>query len=205
MKKMILILAIIVFPALLISQEQTFFGNESASFGLYCGPELLTGNFENENTVFAGVKGGIIFNGNFSVGGGGYSLTGNHTYVDLTEMYTDRSYKFDMNYGGLILEYMYSINKSIHFTLNTLIGSGTASFNQNNKMYSITYYDMSSFLVLTPGATIEMNLFKNMWVNFGINYLLVSGSDLEFMSDSDLSGIGINFALKFSYYNFPLN
>jgi len=204
MKNLFLIIALIIFPTLLMSQEkeQTLFGGDSIAIGFYGGPDFKFTIMDDYVAVFNGGKGGIIFDGAFSIGGAGYNLITNNHFVDVFDNGVFKSAELDMDYGGLVLEYINSTNRAFHFTVNSLIGWGVASYIlPGNKGVSESVYDRSGLFVIEPGATLEMNLTKYMRMNIGGSYRLVAGSKLGYNTDSDFSGFAINLTLKFGFFN----
>lgn len=203
MKIALLFFMWISLPALIFSQEeeQTLFGGDSLSVGFYGGPDFKISMINDEIDFFSGGRGGIILNGNFSIGGGGYDLIGSHE-LDIPLNGSTEKAKLDFGYGGLFLEYINSTNRAFHFTINSLIGWGTATYSKQFKSTD-EYYDdeWDGCFVLEPGVSLEMNLTKNMRMDIGASYRWVQGTNFTYIEDTDLSGLSLNFTLKFGFFN----
>lgn len=190
---------------------QTLFSGDYESGG-YGAPEFRFGKVNGNMSLLFGGRGGWIIGNKFVLGGGGYGMTTSNalhenqliTGVDTTDM------QLAMGYGGLLLEYIATPHKAIHFAFPLLIGAGGASVTQqiydpyNNISYedptNYNVIESSGFFIAEPGVNIELNLVKFMRVSLGANYRFITGTNLERIKDSDLSGVSFNFGLKFGKF-----
>ncbi len=222
MKRWIVIFFIL--PAMLsVAQEDnqefnTIFGSDFTSGG-YGAPELKLGKVNNETSLFVGGRGGWLIGHKFVLGGAGYGLTTNNTF-DYTEdlrnssgeMVPDstRRLKIDMGYGGLLLEYIAFPKKSIHLAFPLIIAAGGTSLgskidpdlNSQDPQDWVTYkhVESSAFFLVEPGVSIELNMVKFFRLDLGASYRFISGTNLERLSNSDLSDFTFNVALKFGKF-----
>lgn len=196
----------------LYSQEQekmeTLFGSGKTSVGGYGGPEVkfakLNSKLNNDWGVLLGLRGGVILNSALSFGGAGYLLFTDHKIKN--SGYTADDVYLRFGYGGVFLEYINSSNSVVHFTLNSLIGAGGAAYTGPvwcEDCHRKWIYEGSGFFVFEPGATIDVNLLKNIRLSFGASYRIIAGLDLRdynnnLLNDSkDLQGLSANIMLKF--------
>lgn len=183
---------------------------ESGGYGAFdmrVGSVSLNNN--NNTAVFIGARGGWIINSTFSIGGGGYGMVSKLTVDDfaMPESFLEQDYEtpiFQVGYGGVFLEYTHNSNDIIHFTVNTLIGAGGASYSSDKQGsdYSndIYHHEKSAFFVLEPGATIELNVLPFFRISSGISYRFVSGLNLSLNSKTDLNSISYTVAFKFGKF-----
>ncbi|MBI5324668.1 MAG: hypothetical protein HZB41_05265 [Ignavibacteriae bacterium] len=140
MKKILLfmIALIVIYPLSAFSLEtrqdtddtETLFGSGEITHGGYGAPELKLTQIQGEMGLLVGGRGGWIINSTFSIGGGGYGLVTSHKISNYKPPFDTAAY-LRVGYGGIFFEYINSSNKLIHFTVNTLIGAGGASYTRS--------------------------------------------------------------------------
>jgi len=201
------------------SQEyKTIFGKgiESGGFGA---PEFKVSQVNNKTSLLFGGKGGWIINHKFVIGGAGYGMTSKNTF-DYTEDLEDldgnmvfdstRTLNLSMGYGGVYLEFIMLPKKLFHLTFPLLIGSGGSDISAK------TYYDANTvdpedwtqyeqiestgFFILEPGVNVQLNMTKFMRLDLGVSYRFITGTDLQRLSNNDLSDFSFNLALKFGKF-----
>ncbi len=183
---------------------KTIFTKENLKFtGGYLAPEIKVGDVHEDISVFVGGKMGFTFNNKFSIGLAGYGLVNNSNFIIPTT--TPELVSVDMGYGGLSMEYTLFSNKKIHFTIPVVLGVGNISIYEDNEddFYFDRYFDeieSSSAFVVEPGVNMEINLFKFFRVDIGASYRLVSGTDLVYLQDDDLSDLTFNATFKFGFF-----
>lgn len=215
MKKFVLLLiaVMLVYPittqALELKQDkdesETLFGNGEITYGGYGAPELKLAQFQDELGLMVGGRGGWIINSSFSIGGGGYGLVTSHQIKNYPTNYDDSSAYLRVGWGGLFMEYINSSDKLIHFTVNTFIGAGGASYtksmhdgmNYGNDGWA---YESTPFFIVEPGATIDLNVAKFFRISLGASYRFVSGVELSRTANKDMSGPSANLTFKFGKF-----
>ena len=215
MKKfaLLLIAVLLIYPvttqALEIKQDkdesETLFGSGEITHGGYGGPEVKLTQLQGEMGLMVGGRGGWIINSSFSIGGGGYGLVTTHKINNYPTFYDDSSAYLRVGWGGVFLEYINNSNNLIHFTVNTLIGGGEASYTKsykNGMMWGNDgwSYESTPFFVVEPGATVDLNVAKFFRISLGASYRFVSGVDLTRTTNKDLSGASANLAFKFGKF-----
>ena len=112
-----------------------------------------------------------------------------------------------MGYGGLFLEYILFPKSAVHLSIPLIIGAGGTTLNAKkyqddsnlnpNEWALYEYVESSGFFLLEPGLNVELNMAKFFRLSAGANYRYVSGTNLQRLSDNDLSGVNFNITFKF--------
>jgi hypothetical protein len=117
--------------------------------------------------------------------------------------------RLNVGWGGAFIEYINSSNKVIHTTANILIGAGGANyviFDDGKWDDYKSLNESSSFFVIEPGITADINLFKFFRISLGASYRFVSGLELfntdgKLLTESkDLIGPSFNVCFKFGAF-----
>lgn len=160
--------------------------------------------FNDELGLLMGVHGGIILNNHFVIALGGYGLTSNYL-IENTEG-SDELYMYG-GYGGLILGAIFSPKEVIHIYTPVLIGAGGMEITDRDYLNGFhrppsfgTFIENSAFFVVEPGIEVEINLTRFFKIGIGASYRLIRESDLETVSNSDLSGFSGGLSLKFGKF-----
>jgi hypothetical protein len=207
MKYLTIILLISTLSCPAMAQEQTLFNGKVES-GWYGGPLIKVGQMNGETGFFAGIQGGWIINHSFVLGGKGYML------VNPFEIKGLQNIVVGFGCGGILIEYIISSDKLLHFKIESLIGIGGVY--NDVKTYS-KYHDPIDFtgdacFVLEPGVNLTLNVSKNMRISAGVTYRFVSGirydpgdgyvaaRDYDLISDSDLRNISAQLIFEFGVF-----
>lgn len=204
MKKLIILIAIFA-TTTIMAQEKTMFGtNPDISHGGFGAPVVKFTSVNGEFGVLAGARGGWIINHQISLGIAGYGLT---TNTQLAGLVDGKVRYLDFGYGGIELEYIMASNEVIHLTLSGLIGGGatnyrfTKTYDYDSKMDK-DYKDLNldSFFVGEPSINAELNVTSFFRINVGVGYRFTSGSNNDYITDSELSGVSGQIQLKFGSF-----
>ena len=197
---------------------ETLFGSDGFTNGGFGAFEMKPGAIGGSKVgLFLGGRGGWIINHVFSIGGGGYGLVTKPELHKFTVGNVDTTLSLQMGYGGLVFEYTYNPQKAFHFTVNTLIGAGGVSYvqiNDKNKDNDSEYnwdnnLGKSTFFVVEPSITAELNVLTYFRIAIGASYRFVSGVDLTHYSNNtavatttskDLSGFNGVISFKFGKF-----
>jgi hypothetical protein len=198
MKSILIILAVCLIAAPVMAGQETIFSGPITSGG-YGAPVVKFGKIGDESAIWVGGKGGWLINHAFMIGGGGYGLVSEVGEYEYITYWSQR--KLGIGYGGLILEYINKPNRLVHFSFETLIGAGGATYlyhdfydHWSNDGYS------DAFFVLEPGINIMLNFTENIRAGAGVSYLITSGFELDDYEDSDLTGPMGQFMIKFGVF-----
>jgi hypothetical protein len=214
---------VLVFAALILHGQEdeseefkTIFGNDLNSGG-YGAPELKLGSVNGETSLFLGGRGGWIIGHRFVLGGGGYGLTTNNSFMEdpankpaSVGPDSTRVIKIDMGYGGVLLEFIALPKKAIHLSFPVLIGAGGTNLGAKTFVGQSDYYEEgfatydfienSGFFVVEPGVFVELNMTNFFRLTAGGTYRFISGVDLERLDNKNLSGFTFSLALKFGSF-----
>jgi hypothetical protein len=118
-----------------------------------------------------------------------------------TDLLQDRTWQYVQ--FGLITEYVLFSDKPVHFAFNLFGGPGfTLQYQRNDWDHNQkdNTSDENWFVVLEPGAQLEINLFKWMRLSPGVSYRATFGSDGRGLSDSDMGAVSYNITAKFGRF-----
>ncbi len=174
-------------------------GNKIRGFGSL---DVRMTEFKDDMGLLVGAHGGIILNNSFVIGLGGYGLT---TNIAFEGGEPDEKLYLYGGYGGLILGAIFAPKEVVHIYTPVLIGAGGIDvsdrnyFNGFNSDFGFSL-ESSAFFVVEPGLEVEVNLTRFFKIGIGASYRLVRETDLENVSDSDLSGFSGGISLKFGKF-----
>lgn len=182
-------------PNTALAQESGSMINGSVSHGGFGGPVVKISSINNGLGVFVGGRGGWIINFHpdhaFVFGGGGYGLS---TDIEIDDvMLSGEPVYLKLGYGGLELEYVNRTRNLVHFSVYTLIGGGGANYNEEDQ-------NGDTFFVIEPGVNALFNVTDFFRIGGGVSYRLISGVNLDGVSDTDLSGASVVLTFKFGSF-----
>jgi hypothetical protein len=211
---LLLLLLLALFVQLGYAQEEekiekkddmnTIFSKENLKFtGGYLAPEIKVSNVHEDISLLIGAKMGFTFNKKFTIGLAGYGLTSNSNFVIDYDGNANTSARIGMGYGGLAMEYTLFSNKVIHFSVPVVVGAaGIYVYEDDGDFFYNDYADIenSAAFVVEPGVNIELNVFKFMRLDLGASYRYITGTDLVYLQDKDLSDLSFNATFKFGFF-----
>jgi hypothetical protein len=183
MKNLVLtaIFSALTVASLFAQKDQTLFHKVNITGG-WGGAQIAMTNFNGETSALRGGFGGVEFNKNWFVGGGGYTSTSLDGIDQLGDTY-------EMNYGGLILGYGLKSHKIIHPQATILLGGGWEQELSTNRQ---------DIFVVQPAAGVEINVLR--WFRVGLHggYRLVM-EDQNLNTDPTFSGGYGSVSFKFGW------
>lgn len=183
---------------------KTLFGN-GESYGGFVGLKMKGGEVNGESALLLGGELSGTFAHKINIGIAGYGMV---TGVDAdTRDVEGRFFQIHMGYGGLFLEPIIANNKVVHLTVPVILGVGGAGIHRDLRRVSgrdiEDYWEVQetdAFLVIEPGLNVEINMLKFMRMNVGMSYRYIGGTDIEGISDSELSGYTASLGFKFGWF-----
>ena len=179
------------------AQEQTIISGNVAvrAFGE---PVAKYAWINEQSSLLAGGRGGVILNRRFVIGGAGYGLVndvhGSPTGIDGGPL------RLQFGYGGGTLEYILMPDAAVHFSIAGLVGAGgTRWVERGHNGFDNDHHEVGrsdAFFVFEPGLGVELNLTHGVRVNVGATYRLLNGVDQAGLRDDDLSGASATFSVK---------
>ncbi len=188
----------ITFPV--IAEETETFLREKLEIKGFGSPIVKLTQVHNEFDLMIGARGAVLLNRALAIGIGGYSLASS-IHV------SDPQSNFEMEYAGLILEFVFPSDKLVHLSASTLIGWGNLNNAANRNWMYDPYYDDSryyanynlvddSFMVIEPELDFELNMTTFFRLGLGISYRYISGVGLMPLTNADLKGLATVFTFK---------
>jgi hypothetical protein len=200
MRASLFILVLCSLSVIAVAQEAETLIDGDIDHGGFGGPVVKFTSIYEEFGVLAGGRGGWIINflpdHTLVLGGGGYGLA---NYIEAGNRATggERLY-LEFGYGGFELEYVNRTRNLTHFSMQLLIGGGSADFREKNDEGGIGEDD--PFFALEPGANLMLNVTRFFRIGAGVSYRYIRGLELDSISDSDVSGVAGVLTFKFGSF-----
>lgn len=161
----------------------------------------------DQDAMLVGVRGGWIIDHRFTLGIAGHGLVTpvNNTSYDsyLVEKGRDLYDKsrFQMGYGGLLIEPIIAYRSPVHVSLPVLIGAGGCGYQTFTDLpdeWDPANWedDVQAFFVVEPGIDLEVNMVKLVRLGLGVSYRYTSDVLLPATSKDALNGFNATFAVK---------
>jgi hypothetical protein len=217
MKKVVILILALVVALPLLAQEQTLLGDKEFESSIYGGPVVKFTTINGDFGVMVGARGGWIINHALTLGIAGYGLANR---VDANSLGPMGEKHVDLGYGGLDLEWVFSSDDMIHFSVGTLIGAGGVGFRNRfvdrdwNYLdhpwdnfvdpgpfsYNGTHHNFHAFFVAEPSAYVDLNLTSWFRLSAGASFRYVSGLNSTASTNKDLTGVSGNILLRFGAF-----
>jgi hypothetical protein len=168
----------------------------------------LTNEFTTIRGGFAnmtGAYGGVYLNSKFLIGVSAAAVTNNLPVPLAYSVDPTRNMSYEYGQVGMINEYVINSNKAVHFSVSMFTGAGFSVQYQRYNVYEPDFvpgidHDEDWFLVLEPGAQVEVNILRWMRFSPGISYRKSFGADAKGITDSSISNMSYNLTLKFGKF-----
>lgn len=179
--------------------DETLINGDIANGG-FGGPALKFSRVNGTGATLVGGYGGWLINHQLLIGGGGYGLAvkikapdSAQTLLPATTLY------MNLEYGGLVLEYIPNSAKLYHLNYSLLIGGGYVGYSQSN--YDPNFDQQgTSFFVAEPGVQVTLNVSEHFRAGVGASYRYVNGAQLIGTDDAALSGLSATLFFKFGQF-----
>ncbi len=108
-------------------------------------------------------------------------------------------------YGGIMVGGMIGSKEVIHLIFPVFFGAGQVevsdkNFFPNNPNDAEFTIESSAIMIVEPSAQVEVNVTEYFRFSAGMSYRYVTGSELENLSDADLSGSSIMISFRFGRF-----
>lgn len=190
----LLLLALAMAGPLEAQRTETLVGSRHRNGG-FGGPVMKVGELLGDPVLFLGGRGAWVAGGSFALGGGGYGLVNDNLQAPV--VYPGRRATVEMGYGGLELEYIHESWRLGHLSLYTLMGGGGVRYRDRDRFETLAE---DSFLVMEPGANLNLNVTEFLRLSAGVTYRWTWGVEMPGMGDRELSGATGVFTLRFGRY-----
>lgn len=211
MKKLTVILVCILAASLCFAQDdydesskneiKTIFNKETSATGFGAFDMVFTG-IKDGYALLLGGHGGLIFNKKVMLGFGGYGIT---TPIKFDGIDPSEPLELTGGYGGFVLGYVLAPREVFHAAFPVTIGVGGMNVREADFRYDINdplvndRIENSIFVVIEPGAQMEINITRFFRLAVGLSYRITEGVNLEKnnITDKDTSGLAGNVSFKF--------
>jgi hypothetical protein len=180
----------------------TLFGTGETTYSVYGGLHMKMTEINGNTGMMAGARGGLLVNGQFTLGLAGYGLISGRdiTYHDVDNLQIDT--KINMGYGGIYLEYIHEPVSIIHFTASVLMGFGGATFqdidfedHHHNYDSDTTKSPWAAYYVIEPTVSAEVNITDYLRLGVSASYRYMDDfesnqlfQDSQELKDAKMSG-----------------
>ncbi|MFN8256508.1 MAG: hypothetical protein U0W24_12505 [Bacteroidales bacterium] len=167
-------------------QKEKKFKMTTLTFG---GNGLLWTKVNDQSTIMTGGRGSATFNNRYTIGGGGWGMP-KGIEIESSEPGT---YDFvKMGYGGLEFGYILLPGEKLNIGTNILIAGG-AVFKESVPESDEKGFKM--FPVLEPALYGQISLGNMFRLEVGASYRYITGTNLSYISDKDMSGFSVHIGL----------
>lgn len=178
-------------------------GGSNSHHGGFGAISFKASEFNNQDIIMAGFRGGWIINRAMAIGFEGYGLipTAEYNNIDPNNLLSSRAVG---GYGGMFIEPILFSNKVVHVTFPVVGGGGWLGYivdwEQNYNNYSNDLIDDDVFWYVEPGAALELNVARNFRINLGASYRFTK--DLELVNTSSSAFDAWNYFLTLKFGSF---
>lgn len=175
--------------------------------GGWGGPSTHYTRVLDQDALLVGARGGWLINHRLTIGLAGHGLVthvGNAGYDaylhDIGRQPSHRS-RFDMGYGGLLIEPVIAYRSPVHISLPLIIGAGGCAYSWDGRPeadFDPRFYsdDAQAFFVVEPGIDVELNVIPLLRVALGASYRYTSDLDLPATDKDALRGLNMGVTVK---------
>ena len=175
--------------------------------GGWGGPTASFTRVLDQDAMLVGLRGGWIIDHHFTIGLAGHGLVTpvrNAAYdahlQDLGRDLRHRS-RFQLGYGGLLLEPVIAPASPVHVSLPVLIGAGGCGYQTFTGEFmdidpETWEDDVQAFFVVEPGIELEVSLVRLVRIGLGASYRYTSDILLPATERDALNGFNATFAVK---------
>lgn len=172
-------IALLATTSISAAPVQALVNDEVENWGFFIRPELKITPIKSQTTELAGGILGTSVGRALYLGIGGYTLINSVS----TDSGAVKFKAFDIWYAGAQADYTLFSSKLFHGSVSGFLGGGQAR-NSSTTAGS----DNANLFIAEPDVNVEFNLTTSLELGVGIGYRFANGSDLDNISNSDLSG-----------------
>ena len=173
-----------------------FSGNSKIKTGFMLEPGFEYSRLGNADVASFQLRGGVVFNSRLSIGG--------YYAASVNELrpsdFILPGYYLDYRAGGGFVEYTLFSGKLVHATFPLMIGYAEI---QADDDFDSDFPDLSAetnFLLIQPGARLELNINKFIRLNAGISYRYAGSFSYFGINQTDFNGLTGNLGLKIGIF-----
>jgi len=176
-------------------------GNELNGFG---GADVKVSELINERSLLAGAYGGVLIDRKYLLGIGAYGITTDIEFEGEVAG-VDKPLNLTGGYAGVIVGGMIGSKRVIHLVFPIFFGAGSMyvsdkDFFPNTPNDAEFIIERSAFMVIEPAAQLEFNITQYFRFGAGMSYRYITGTQLDNLKDSQLSGSSITISFRFGRF-----
>jgi hypothetical protein len=186
MRRLIVLLTTFLAVSTCFAGERTLV-SERTQVDMFIGPTAGFGQIRDDFTLLLGARLACILNHRLAVGCAAHTLVNDLEIADVSGEPT-----LQLTYGGLVLGYIAGSGAVIHAAVSTLVGGGGVGLKGGSPQGE----DSDEFFIAVPEVDLEINISRNVRMELGAAWRLITGIDLEGVTDNDLDGVTGVFRIK---------
>ncbi|MCB2208272.1 MAG: hypothetical protein KQH67_08220 [Bacteroidetes bacterium] len=149
--------------------------------------------------VLIGGKGGVLINQKFSFGGIGMGMVKDPKFNGAgSPDFNNNPLEVSLGSGGLFVEYIFNFNFPVSLSIPVNLMAGGVSVKDTE---TDTKIESSGIYILEPGINVAFRVSANFAPTINVSYRQVFGSDLENLTNKEISGLNLGLILKFGNFN----
>lgn len=214
MKRTIVLIAAFLLTLAGIAQEEgnfryyqdevkTLFGRHRSNGG-YGAFSVGYSEIDHLDAILFSGRGAMIIDHSLAIGLAGTGFINEYHY----DPNLDREVFLTGGYGGLLIEPILAPRFPVHISLPVVIGAGGIAFISNEfDVYDNFVEDSDAFLVIEPGAELELNLTRFFRLALGVHYRYISDFNLRYQQTTQsiataeaLKGPSLSLTFKFGKF-----
>lgn len=165
--------------------------NKENVLNAFGGADIKVTDIMKERAMIVGGYGGLLINHNYMFGVAGYGIATNPEFDGFLPDGTEKKLNIHGGYAGLLIGVTILSRELIHLSIPIVLGVGQVQisdedFFQNSISTDFTI-ESSTFFVGEPAAELEFNITRTFRIAAGASYRLVEASELNNLSDEDLT------------------
>lgn len=163
--------------------------------GMYWAPSLKVTNIYDQSAYMAGFRGGWITSPSMRIGLCGYGVI-NEIDGSPNVWPTEGLFDIEMFIGGVECEYFMKCCSGFDYGFYLLAGGGAAKYVKDGSSGSEQQGETDFTLLMEPGITGELKIYKRLYLNTSLTYRIVTFVDMWELDNSDFGGVTFNLSLK---------
>jgi hypothetical protein len=182
-------------------------------YGGFMSPVVKFGKINQDQAFMIGCHGGLMLNHKLTIGNAIYVQSSNSYFDGQDYNGVDTTLSVHMSYGGLFVRYDLMYKFPVHLSVPVALGFGNTTVKYKRAdWYGLEteedwenqlmphFVESSTFLFIEPGLNAEINLTRYIQLSLGVSYRVVYNSDLNSLTDEDLSGPMVNWSINFGNF-----
>ena len=169
------------------------------SHGGYAGLGINYTEINDVGALIFGARGSWVIGHSFAFGLGGSGFVSDYKFNSTIGENTN----YQGGYGGIYFEPIILPRFPVHISLPIFLGAGGIAemrdYISQGDDFETSLYDASSFLLIEPGAELEINFFKHFRIAFGAYYrypATINFSNATLQAENILEGLSMGVTFK---------